>query len=170
MMVSDVASIVVALATTISLIYIARQVNVTRQQTKGQFLLALDAQFEKTGDILMRMLNDPAFTPDGVEWTEVWKLMSIFERVNIMVEDKILDVDLVDRLYGFRLLGLIGNDAIYQRVQVTGAEWRDFIDLCHAVADHRQKLLTVNARDRAFIARVEQLNKQTRSIVSPSGF
>jgi len=45
------------------------------------------------------------FKPEGLEWGKIWRFMSIFERINIMVEDRILDIALVDRLYGFHAAG-----------------------------------------------------------------
>ena len=62
--------------------------------------------------------------------------MNTYERMNIMVEDKILDIDMVGRVYGFRVVALVQNDAIYQRIQEIGAEWHDFIDLCKKLAKH----------------------------------
>ncbi len=169
MTIGDIASLIVALATTGSLIYISRQVSVSRLQAKGQFLLALDAQFEKFNNITVRLVNEQAFIPVGGDWPEIFGLMSVFERINIMVEDNILDIGLVDRLHGFRLLRIIANDTIYQRLGATGAEWQDFIDLCYAIADYRQKKAP-NASDTAFIERVHKLNKETRSIKNPFQF
>ena len=169
MTIGDLASMIVALATTGSLIYISRQVNVTRRQTKGQFLLALDDQFEKFNDMTIRLVNEPTFSPTSSEWKQIWGSMSVFERINIMVEDNILDVALVDRLYGFRLLSLIANDDIFQRLSSSGVEWQDFIDLCYAVADHRQQTSS-NARDLAFVERVHKLNKQSNSLKNPWRF
>ena len=170
MTIGDVASMIVAIATVGSLLYISRQVNVTRQQTKGQFLLALDQQFEKTLSITERFVADPNFVPVDAEWYKVWALMSVFERISIMVDDKILDAGLVDRLYGFRLLALIANDAIYQRLVSSGAEWQDFIDLCYAMAAHRQRYKIPAKRDVDFIERVHKLNKYSRGSASPLGF
>src|SRR5215213_5812611 len=160
MTVADIASLIIALATTGSLIYISRQVNVARQQAKGQFLLALDAQFEKFNDITVRLVREHDFVPQGAEWAQVWGLMSVFERINIMVEDKIMDIAIVDRLHGFRVLRLIANDAIFQRVSATGAEWQDFIDLCYALAHHREER-KVSPDDKPFIERVRTLSKDT---------
>ena len=169
MTISDIASFVVALATTGSLLYISRQVNATRQQTKGQFLLALDEQFEKTTAITIRLVNEEGFRPTGTDWPEVWHLMSIFERISIMVEDHILDIGIVDRLYGFRLLALIANDDIYQRLTLSGIEWQDFIDMCYSVADHRERQ-GAKRRDAAFIERVRKLNKDTHAVRNPWRF
>ena len=166
--IADIASMIVALATTGSLLYISRQVNVTRQQAKGQFLLALDDQFEKFNGMTFRMVSEKDFTPEGKDWAQIFGLMSVFERINIMVEDQILDVPLVDRLHGFRLMSLIANDAIFHRVQSAGVEWQDFIDLCYAIADHRHSTRTSEA-NKAFRARVYQLSKTTQS-KNPFGF
>ena len=169
MTIGDIASMIIALGTIGSLMYISRQVNVARQQAKGQFLLALDAQFEKFTDLTVRMTIDRNFVPQGKEWAEVWGLMSVFERINIMVEDKIMDVAIVDRLHGFRLVKLIANDAIFQRLSATGAEWQDFIDLCYAVAAHREKQ-KASLDDKAFIGRVRTLSKETHNLSNPFEF
>lgn len=158
--VGDIASSIMAVATAGSMLYIARQLNVTRKQTKGQFLLAIDEQFEKSNDITLRLVNEQSFIPQGTDWPQIFRLMSVFERINIMVEDHILDIDIVDRLHGFRLLHIIANDQIYQRLQTTGAEWQDFIDLCYAVAEHRCKA-HVTEDDKAFIERVSKLSKKS---------
>ena len=76
----------------------------------------------------------------------------------------------MDRLHGFRLLSIIANDAIYERLQSTGAEWQDFIDLCYAIADHRQHQVGGSGSDKAFIERVHKLSKQTRRIGNPFSF
>ena len=170
MTVADLTGLILALATTGSLIYVSRQVSATRQQTKGQFLLALDAQFEKFNDITIHLMNEAGFAPAGNQWGEIWRLMSVFERINVMVEDRILDVALVDRLYGFRLIGIIANDPIYERLKLSGGEWQDFIDLCYAVADHRERATTVVDADKAFIKRVRKLNKDVRKLSNPFGF
>lgn len=167
MTVTDFATLILAIATTISLIYISRQVRVTRQQTKGEFLLALDDQFEKSNDITLRLINEPGFKPTSSDWLQIFRLMSVFERINIMVEDQILDVALVDRLHGFRLLNVIANDDIFARVKASGAEWQDFIDLCYAIADHRMRSAFADARDKAFSERVHQLSKKTHSLNNP---
>lgn len=167
--VTDIATVILALATTVSLIYIGRQVRVTRQQTKGEFLLALDAQFERTNDVTLRLVRETEYKPVGDEWLPVWRLMSVFERINIMMEDQILDVDIIDRLHGFRLTRLIANDAIYERLKLSGAEWQDFIDLCYAIADHREQKPN-RQQDSAFIERVRKLSKETRVLKNPFDF
>jgi hypothetical protein len=164
--IGDIATVLYALLTLASLLYVARQVSVTRQQTRGQFLLALDDQFEKTNTISMRLLEEPQFIPHDTEWIDIWRLMSVFERINIMIDDEMLSVDLVDRLHGFRLLKLIENDAVYARVQAAGADWQDFIDICYKIADYRMRANATD-RDKAFHERVYRLDKHTHANGDP---
>jgi hypothetical protein len=161
MSIADLSALVLAVATTISLIYISRQLAVTRRQTKGEFLLALDDQFEKVRDILLKVVGDPTFQPDGKDWPRVWALMSVFERVSIMVEDGIIDVGIVDRLYGYVMLRLLGNDAVFERLKATGADWQDFVELCYRLA--RRRARSKHPHDRSFADRVHQLSKDTRT-------
>ena len=166
---TDIATVILAIATTVSLIYIGRQVRVTRQQTKGEFLLALDAQIEKARPIAIRLLNEQGFKPVGDDWPQIWALMGIYERISIMLDDQILDIRIIDRLYGFALRALIANDAVYERLKLTGAEWQDFIDLCYALADYRQRKGN-DPHDKAFIERVHKLSKEARSLKNPFRF
>jgi hypothetical protein len=168
--IGDIGGLLLVLVTGISLIYISRQVNITRKQAKGEFLLALDEQFESTNAIARRILSEPNFTPNGDEWIDVWRMMSVFERISVMVDDGILDVALVDRLHGFRLLVIIGNDAIYQRLQSTGGEWKDFVHICYLVADHREKQPDSTDTDRVFITRVRALDNHARRLANPFSF
>lgn len=163
MTLGDFATLMVALATTGSLIYISRQVNVTRLQAKGQFLLALDAQFKEFNRITLELANTrEVFTPQSADWRDIFGYMGVFERINIMVEDKILDIALVDRLYGFRLIAILANDEVYKMVSLSGAEWQDFILLCRLIAERRRRV-HVAAYDQAFIDRANQLT--TDSVV-----
>jgi len=166
MTLTDFGTMVLAIATTISLFYISRQISATRTQAKGQFLLALDQQFEKSNDITVRLINEQDFKPVGADWPEIFRLMSVFERMNIMLEDKILDIGIIDRLHGFRVVKIIANDTIYERLESTGAEWQDFIDLCYALADHRESRGT-DPQDKAFIERVRKLSKQSHRLQNP---
>ena len=158
----DVATLLLALSTTTTLFYISRQAKLAGQQTRGQFVFALDEQFEKFSAITTRLLNEQTFTPVGSEWGEVWGLVRVFERINVMIEDRIFDVWLVDRLYGCYLLSIIANDSILGRLKSSEVEWQDFIELCFAVAHHRWH--GVSARDTAFVQRVHKLEKKSRGI------
>ena len=169
MTIADLASLFLAVVTTISLLYIARQVRLAQKQAKGQFILALDEQFAHSREITARFASDPKFRPEGKEWPKVWALMSIFERVSIMVEDRILDLEIVERLWGFVLIRLIENDAVYERLHATGAEWQDLVSLCHAIAKGPRRKSS-HSRDKAFVERLMALEKDSRRMDNPFEF
>jgi hypothetical protein len=164
-----IATIAYSVTGILSLLYIARQVALARNQAKGQFLLALDERLEKSTELTMRLFNDQNFAPSGQEWGEVWLLMNTYERVNIMIEDKILELDIVERAYGFRVVALIQNDAIYLRIMEMGAEWEDFISLCKKLA----KYYSDDDRSRGnaqFCERVKRLDRNFEKIANPWKF
>jgi hypothetical protein len=167
--IDSIASIAYAATGIISLLYISRQVAITRHQAKGQFLLALDEQLEKSSDTTLRLFNEQNFEPTGKEWGEIWLLMNIYERINIIVEDRILDIDMVERIYGFRVIAIILNDAIYQRIQEMGAEWHDFIDLCNKLARHYSQGKHKYGNE-LFCERVKKLDKHSERLANPWKF
>jgi hypothetical protein len=156
MTIAEFGSIALAFVTTISLIYVSRQVNATRLQTKGEFLVALDRQLADYTEIGLKLVRNRQMSPTRDEWLEIIGYLGVFERMNIMVEDDILDIDMVDRLFGSRLILLLTNNAIYDMVQSSGAEWQDFIHLCRLIADHRQQVHVADY-DQAFIDLVGKL-------------
>jgi hypothetical protein len=161
MTLADFGSLALAFVTTISLIYVSRQVRVSRLQTKGQFMLALDEQLKPFASITLALANKQVpFTPQSQDWFQVWSYLSVFERMNIMVEDGILDVAMVDRLYGFRLAAILGNDDVFKMVQQAGGEWQDFIHLCKVVAERREQNHVADY-DQTFIERAKQLRTDT---------
>jgi len=161
MSIADLSAVILAITTTVSLIYIARQLSITRRQTKGEFLLALDDQLDKVRPILVKIVRQKDFQPEGEDWPRVWALMSVFERISIMVEDGIIDAGIIDRLHGYVMLRLISNDVIFERLKTTGADWQDFISLCYQLSKRRNR--STHPHDREFAERVHQLSKDTRS-------
>lgn len=158
---ADFGSIALAFITAISLIYVSRQVNATRLQAKGEFIQALDRQFRDYNRIGIDIIrNRQHFAPKSDDWREIIGYMGVFERMNIMVEDKILDIALVDRLYGSRPILLLSSDEVYQMVSESGAEWRDFIHLCRRIADHRRQVHVADY-DQPFIERASKLTTDT---------
>lgn len=160
MSISDFANVAMALATIVSLIYIARQVSDTRKHTRGQFLLEIDDRLRIYNHIHKRLVTeDPSLDPDTddtIQWPEVWQYMGFFERISIMLDDKVLDVSLVYRLYGYRVYRIIFNDALFAELEHGAEAWKDFIRLCHAIASYR-KAQGVDQIDQDFIERVNQL-------------
>ncbi len=153
---ADFGSVALAFIATLSLIYISRQVNATRLQTKGEFLIALDRQLQDYTRVALELIRNRQMSPTTDEWLEIVGYMGVFERMNIMVEDGILEINMVDRLYGSRLILLLSNNEISEMVRESGGEWRDFIHLCRLIADHRRQVHVADY-DQAFIDLVSTL-------------
>jgi hypothetical protein len=61
--------------------------------------------------------------------------MGLFERVAVMIEDRVVDLEGFDDLYGYLLVNIIGNASI-REVKLesnVAAYWQRFIRLCEAV-------------------------------------
>jgi hypothetical protein len=169
MTIGDTANIVMAIATVVSVFYIARQISDTRKQAKGQFLLHLDERMESYKDVHRRLVEAPqSFNPEtdkDVKWQDVWSYVGFFERIYVMVDDEILNISLVDRLYGYRIYRIILNDAIYDEIAKYYMNWQDFICICKALIAYKQQT-SMDGIDIYFKERVDSLalipSKNTR--------
>ena len=119
------------------------------QTTRGEFLLSLQERFAEHNDIHLRLRNQPSNhhwwsgeAPSGEEWAEVEAYMGLFERVWILVEGKSVDVDVIERLYGYRVENIVMNDEIRTAKlehRNTARFWIDFIELWRALDGARTR-------------------------------
>lgn len=143
----ETGAIIIGLAmTAIGLIYTAHQIKEARKVTRGQFLLHLDELFQQHYEVHLALRpggkwknhnSGPQFAKD---WAAVDKYMGLFERINILVNDGIVDIDTIDKLYGYRVHNLVRNPIINQAKLVEAAEdWQDFIELWHKLERARKR-------------------------------
>lgn len=109
------------------------------QTTRGQFLLALHERFQEHDIIHRRLRNAPSDykwwkgrNPSGDEWAEVEAYMGLFERVWMLIKGKSIDMEVIERLYGYRVENIVTNDKIWEKkldYQPTAKYWIDFIEL-----------------------------------------
>ena len=132
------------------------QLLIGQRTAYGDFLLRLDEAFRKHQNVHIKLrpggewsrvgpdgklrekVDGPKFPEDG---PAVEGYMGLFERVQILLEkDLIDDIDVVYRLYGYRLFNIVDNPNIYQNKLVKFAGgWRDFIQLWLDLQKHRDK-------------------------------
>jgi len=68
--------------------------------------------------------------PTADEWVPVERYMGTFERIHALVEAGLLDLDLVEELYGYRISNLVNDDNVYRYKLVERASgWSRFIRL-----------------------------------------
>lgn len=128
----------------IGLFYAVRQLRAGQKIAKGDFLLRLDDAFQRHQEVHTRlrpggMWADEVHGPTTqAEWIMVEQYMGLFERIKVMVDDGIIDVDTVDRLYGYRLFNIVGNPIIRrEKLELEAANWGDFIGLWQALEARR---------------------------------
>jgi hypothetical protein len=140
--IGSVATAVVAIR---ALVFAKRQVIEAQRQLRqsqalghGDFLLRLDEALER--HVKVHMLLQPDFawgknkggpgSPD--DWFLVTSYMGCFERVNFLIESRIEELEIVDKLYGYRVYNLVSNDII-RRKKLEDKErapyWEEFIKL-----------------------------------------
>ncbi len=107
----------------------------TQRVNKGQFLLQLDEAFRQFDDVHRSLMKanepDPAWTPPGDNWTRVVLYMGLFERCKILIDYGLLDPEIFERQYGYRLRRIVATPTILEQClnpsKVAG--WTDFLAL-----------------------------------------
>jgi hypothetical protein len=71
-----------------------------------------------------------------VTTTAVEAYMGVFERIQLLIDEKILDLDTVDRLYSYRILNIVSNERIWKEKLVEKEQfWPDFTRLWHSLEE-----------------------------------
>jgi len=123
--------------------YAAPQMEQTKKLARGEFLLRLEELFNDHIDTHKRLRpggewSENAGPTTNAEWSDVERYMGLFERINVLVNDGIVALDYVDQFYGYRILNIARNPAIYDAKLVRAAEsWRGFIELWRKVEANR---------------------------------
>ena len=134
--VTSFATAVGALAAVAGILYAAIQLRASRKLAKGQFLLRLDERFDKHDDVNRKLRPSGVWAkPDAgpssdSEWATVDGYMGLFERINVLVRDGIMDMETVNKLYGYRVRNIAANFRIRQaKLEIERHMWHDFIEL-----------------------------------------
>jgi hypothetical protein len=113
-------------------IYAGRQLLHSQRSAQGTFLLDLQEVLRQHDDVHRKLDSDAGehWAPSDDEWPAIEAYMGVFERVELLVENKILDIETVDRLYSYRVINIVRNDRIRTEKLVEKAEfWPDFFRL-----------------------------------------
>jgi hypothetical protein len=134
LVIGDIAGWIGVIIAAAALVYTARQVGFTERHTNAQFLDNLDNRFEKYADININLRPGGAWQragPQSVEeWARVEAYMGLFERVAVLTELRLVKIQVVRRLYGYRMVNIWANDVIREEKLVRRVSgWGDFIRL-----------------------------------------
>jgi hypothetical protein len=100
--------------------------------TKGQFLLDMDQAFEADREIRNKLASPDQLSFTPADWHHIKAYMSRFERVNVFISERLLDAEVIYRLYGSRLSSILRQTEIRQRLLENperALNWSDFNEL-----------------------------------------
>jgi hypothetical protein len=143
-----VGTIATAVIAAVGLFYANRQLQEARKVAYGDFLLRLDEAFQRHNLAHQRL--QPAFEwgfdaksgrskggpTDPGDFLLVTEYMGLFERVYTLVESRMAQIEVIDSLYGYRVLNVVRNDII-RKAKLENPEvakyWTRFIRLWRAL-------------------------------------
>lgn len=164
-----ILTLINTLVAAIGLYFVALELRRTRKTTKGEFLLHLDeilnsfddvtqATFEKSW-IPSESISDDKET-GTISWARTNNYMGLFERIMLLIDDKILDLETFSRLYGYKVRYLILNEAAYNKLVEKGVGWVLLIRLAKNLADLRRDDITIQEDQwKEFFKRVDTLTQ-----------
>lgn len=121
-----------------------KQLNHTTAVARSSFLLQLDNAFVRHEEAKRNLRPGGKWWKEGVHkedrdaWILIEAYMGLFERVQVMIEDGVVDLQGFDDLYGYLLVNIVDNTSIREAKLESNLApyWQRFIDLCEAAQDN----------------------------------
>lgn len=128
------------------LFYTAKQLKASQKIARGEFFLHLDELFYQHDKVHLQLRPGGAWADgkggptSGEDWVAVEKYMGLFERIKVLIDDGLVDLDTIDKLYGYRVFNIVANQTILQeKIEKEVKSWRKFIELWRALEKNRSK-------------------------------
>lgn len=116
------------------------QLSRNQRTVRGQFLLDLHQLFAPYEEI-HRAIEDPNWRPDAAELSQMRSYLGSFERLWILTEYEVVDLEVVERLYGYRIHKIRQNKHVRQYLEENSDGWEDFFRCSEALdAAYRRRL------------------------------
>lgn len=144
---TDIITAAGASLTAAGLVYTAIQVRRAQRTARSQFLLQLYQMMEQHNDLHLKLTGlgwpDGRTGPESAkEWMQVGRALGLFEYIQILVRDRIIDIDTVDQLYSYRLFHLVNNETIKERHFGSQGRWDGVVQLWKALEGKKNFQLT----------------------------
>ncbi len=165
-LVSIIVTAVGSVAAVIGIAFVWFQVRASQQIAKGEFLLHLAELLRAHDPAYQVLMTTTDWEPEkaGVSALDMENYMSLFEQFKILIDYGIIDLEVFDRLYGYRIILIVVNDWIHQHhLGKNAVGWPDFIQLAQMVAERRRNQEPTAVSDvwhtrwRVFIDRADKL-------------
>jgi hypothetical protein len=152
-MFTDILTAVGVLITGIGLIYAGIQIRLSRKTTRSQFLLQVYELMEQHNEVHARLTGlgwpDGRVGPQTVEeWIKVGRLLGLFEYIQILIEDGLIDLKTVDQLYGYRLFYAYSNEVIRARHFNDDGRWNGVMKLLNGLKEQETFILLMRANEK----------------------
>lgn len=121
------------------LIYAAQQLRASRKIARIEFVLRIYEMMQQYNDVHVRLVGKGNWSGDEgpsteEEWARVDRYMGLFEPIQMLLEDGLVNIKMVDTLYGHRVLALVRNPVIAHRnLDEKSYRWGKFISLWKAL-------------------------------------
>lgn len=122
----------------ISLIYLAIQTARNTKISRATFWLDLRERFAAYDDVHLKLRPGGEWTlpnagpKTAAEWMRVEAYMGLFEHCNIMLTDKLIDINTFHKVYRYRLHNIVSNETIKNaklKDPALNQNWVEFIQL-----------------------------------------
>ncbi|HEX8130513.1 MAG TPA: hypothetical protein VF527_15535 [Pyrinomonadaceae bacterium] len=132
---SKIATIAAGAIAVCALLYTARQVRLSAKISRADFWLELRKMFAEHQEIHLKLRNgelsvtDENF-PGEDDWSRLEAYMGLFEHCQVMLNEKLLDWNTFNDIYGYRILLIVNNPLIVrEKIINRRSGWKKFIGL-----------------------------------------
>jgi hypothetical protein len=137
----QIISTLVAVA---GLAYAAYQIRLSRNATMAGVLLQIEQLLADHGEVHSKLRPGGVWASPGAgpstpeEWITVEVYMGLLERIGVLVDKGLLDLDVVASAYGYRMGNLVANERIRTtKLEGEARSWQSFLSLWEKVRARR---------------------------------
>jgi hypothetical protein len=145
--------------TGVGLVFTGKQLRASQRVAAGEFLLHLDQMlFEQHHEVHQLLRPGGAWEtqqagPSSTEdWIKVERYMGMFERIKVLLDYGLLEINTVESFYGYRIRNIVANKTIVREKHLLSPmdwkrfsaqerkkhPWKHFIELWHSLEKHRE--------------------------------